>query len=245
VTAGEHERALQVRTTSKARHAVEDVLRELVGAVPASQEAASAHPEERARVIVRAACAKAAAISGGLALPAGPLGLATVLPDLLAIWHVQRQVVVDVAAAFGKTAVVTQEQMVYCLFRHAASQLVRDLVVRAGERMLVRTLSRGAMQALLERIGVRVTQRVLGRAVSRWVPLIGAAAVGAYAWWDTRAVGRTAIDLFRGNLAVEGGTAPGEVAVEGGTAPGEVQGRGDATSSPAASDSHARAPARG
>jgi hypothetical protein len=41
-----------------------------------------------------------------MALPPGPLGLATVIPDLLAIWKLQQQLVADIAAVFGKGVVV-------------------------------------------------------------------------------------------------------------------------------------------
>ena len=41
-----------------------------------------------------------------------------------------------------------------------------------------------------------VTQRVAGTAASRWVPLAGAAAVGAYAYWDTLQVAKTARRLL-------------------------------------------------
>jgi hypothetical protein len=37
-----------------------------------------------------------------------------------------------------------------------------------------------------------VSQRVAGTAASRWLPLAGAAAVGAYAYWDTMQVAKTA-----------------------------------------------------
>jgi hypothetical protein len=43
---------------------------------------------------------------------------------------------------------------------------------------------------------MKITQRSLGRAVSRVVPIAGALGVGAYTWYDTRQVARTALELF-------------------------------------------------
>ena len=83
----------------------------------------------RAQALARHAAVKAAAISGSLALPPGPLGLVTVLPDLVTIWKVQ-QLVADIAAVHGKPAALRQELMVYCLFKHGAAHLARELVVR-------------------------------------------------------------------------------------------------------------------
>jgi hypothetical protein len=49
---------------------------------------------------------------------------------------------------------------------------------------------------LVRSLGVSLTQRVAGTAASRWVPLAGAAAVGAYAYWDTLQVAKTARQLL-------------------------------------------------
>jgi hypothetical protein len=41
-----------------------------------------------------------------------------------------------------------------------------------------------------------VSQRLAGNAAGRWIPLAGAAAVGAYAYWDTTQVANTATRLL-------------------------------------------------
>jgi hypothetical protein len=66
--------------------------------------------------------------------------------------------------------------MLYCLFRHAANHLTRDFVVRAGERF-VSANCQAALCAALTSVGISVTQRVAGTATSRWLPVVGAAAV--------------------------------------------------------------------
>jgi hypothetical protein len=48
----------------------------------------------------------------------------------------------------------------------------------------------------LTSVGVSVTQRVAGTAASRWLPVIGAAAVAGYAYFDTLQVAKTAISLL-------------------------------------------------
>ena len=120
----------------------------------------------------------------------------TVLPDLMAIWRVQSSLVADIASAYGKSGALTQESMVYCLFKHGGAALLRDLVVRVGERAVIRRASLRLMQELLGKIGVRVTARVVGRAASRWIPIAGAVGIGAYAYYDTKKVGDNAIELF-------------------------------------------------
>ncbi len=172
------------------------LFRSLLAEPAASAEGTSADPAVRARRLGSTAAVRAAALSGGLSLPPGPLGLFTLAPDLLMIWRLQRQLVADIAAIYGRTAYFTRESLLYCLFRHGAAHATRDLVVRAGERLLIRAASHQAIHAALARVGIHVTERLAARTASRWVPLIGAVGVGAYAWYDTREVARTAQTLF-------------------------------------------------
>ena len=122
-------------TDSELFRKVSEKLLELVGSIPMSGEHAAAAPRTRARALVRESALKSAAISGSLALPPGPVGLITILPDLFAIWRIQAKLVADIAAVYSKTGFLTTETMLFCLFKHAAAQAVRDLIVRAGERV--------------------------------------------------------------------------------------------------------------
>jgi len=175
---------------------IADAILGLLATPPRTDLPASRDPAAAAHGLARAAAAQAAVISGGLALPPGPLGWLTILPDLVAIWKLQSKAVADIAALFGKSATLSREQMLYCLFRHAAAQAVRDLAVRAGERLIVQRASVGILRRTAERIGVKVTERVVGAALCRWVPILGAVGVGAYAYYDTAQVGRTAVQVF-------------------------------------------------
>jgi hypothetical protein len=109
----------------------------LIGQVPSTDEPKSPDPGTRARAIASRAAMKAALTAGSLALPPGTLGWLTMLPELVAVWKLQAQMVADIAGIYDKNAYLTREQMIYCLFRHTAAQAVRDLVVRVGERILV------------------------------------------------------------------------------------------------------------
>jgi hypothetical protein len=181
-----------------------DAILKLVSTIPETNEIVSMHPEMRAKHIAMAASLKASAISGALAIPPGPLGMLTIIPDLLAVWKIQAQMVVDIAAAYNKNANLSREVMIYCLFKHAASQAVRDLVVRAGERYLIKRTSLRAMQSILQKVGIKVTQKVAGKGVSRWLPIIGAIGVAGYAYYDTNGVAKAARELFSGEIEFDG-----------------------------------------
>ncbi len=175
---------------------VEGAIERAIAVVPAPRTHAMSDPAAAAEAIARRAAKQAALLSGSLALPPGPLGMLTLLPDLFLIWKTQRQMVADIFGVYGRTAELTRVHMLYCLFRHAASQVLRDVVVRTGQRVIAQQVSSGALRAIVNRIGVGVTKRVAGTAATRWVPLVGAAAVGAYAYWDTLQVARTAHQLL-------------------------------------------------
>lgn len=188
--------------SKRVAEAVSDFLTE----VPSSREPAAgskAAAEVRARTIAREAALKAALVSGSLALPSGPASLLTLLPDLLGVWRIQAQMVADIAAAYGHSATLAREQMLYCLFRHAAAQAVRDLAVRAGERYLFRRASVSALQGVAQRVGTTVAKRVMAKSAARWLPAIGALGVAAYAFYDTGEVADTAFELFSKDIELE------------------------------------------
>jgi len=190
---------------------VAGVIERVIADVPEPRTHAVPEPGDAADRIARSAAQKAALVSGSLALPPGPLGLVTVLPDLYLIWKVQRQMVADIFALHGRSAELTRTHMLYCLFRHLASQVLRDVAVRAGQRVVIEQLSSGALRGALSTLGATVTQRLAGTAASRWVPLAGAAAVGAYAYWDTLQVAKTARRLLEASApdAAAAAAAPG------------------------------------
>lgn len=176
---------------------------DFVSLIPPTEEPAASSPDERVRAITISAALRASTVSGTLALPPGPAGITTILPELIAVWRIQTQMVADIAGAYGKTATLSREQMLYCLFKHSAAQAVRDLVVRVGERYLVRHASLRVVQRVAARVGIKVTQRTLAKSVSRWLPVVGALGVASYAYYDTAQVAATAIDLFSKDIDAE------------------------------------------
>jgi hypothetical protein len=182
---------------------IEDAILDLAGKVPTTHEPQSDSPHQRAQALARTAAKAAAGVSGAAALAPGPFGLLTLLPDLMIVWKVQAQLVADIAAAYGQSASLGKEQMLYCLFKHAAAQAFRDLVVRSGERFIVRRAGVKLLQSLAGKIGMQLAQRTVGKAAARYLPLVGAAGVAGYAYYDTRKVAANAIALFSQPIVLE------------------------------------------
>jgi hypothetical protein len=181
---------------------VTQAILDFVSKVPASKIDGSTDPDAEARRIGNHAARRAALTAGSLALPPGPLGWLTILPELTLIWKIQGQMVSDIAAAYGRHAELGREQMLWCLFRHTAAQAFRDVVVRMGDRLVFRRMSHGIAQRVAKQVGVKLTQRTVGEGISRWLPVVGALGVGAYAYYDTGHVASTAIALFSGDMEI-------------------------------------------
>lgn len=185
------------------RPTLADRLLDLVARIPAPREASSDEPAARASHLARNAAAKSAAAAGALALPPGALGWITITPELYAVWRIQAQMVSDIAGAYGKTHLLGREQMLYCLFGHTAAGAFKDLIVRVGERYLIRRTPLSSLYAVGNKIAMLVAQRSAGRVVTRWLPVVGALGVAGFVYVDTGKVADTAIALFESEVDVE------------------------------------------
>jgi hypothetical protein len=193
-------------TDSSITERIVDAILSVVAQIPSSSETQADNPDSRVQSTISNAAIKAATVSAVLSLPPGPMGMLTIVPDLIAIWRIQAQMVADIAAEYGKTAKLTRESMIYCLFKHAAAQALRDLAVRVGGRLLIKRPALRVIQKTLAKVTVKITQRTAGKAISRWIPIISTLGVGAYAYYDTAQVGQTAKDLFSSDFDVESDT---------------------------------------
>ena len=193
---------MAVKPTPKASP-MADAMLQLVLQVPGSTEPVRSHPAERAHAIARKAARTASVVSGSLALPPGIFGWLTVMPELVGVWKLQAQMVSDIASVYGKSKTLGREQMLYCLFKHMSAQVFRDVVVRVGERFVVKQASLKVLQALAQQLGIKVTKSVISKGASRFVPLVGAVGAGVYAYFDTLQVAKTAVELFERETVVD------------------------------------------
>lgn len=181
----------------KIKEKLASLLVELVTDIPESLYTPGDDSDEKIKKMIRQAALKASVVSATLSVPAGFTGVLTSIPDIAAIWRIQAQLVSDIAATYGKFAQLSREAMVWCLFRHSAAQLVRDVAVRTGSRIVVQKISMAALEALLKKIGLKVSTKFLGRVALRAIPAIGAVGNGAYSFYDTTEVGKTAAAYFK------------------------------------------------
>lgn len=185
-------------TKEKLKEKAVNIIFDLITEIPDSLHCATNDPEAKVKLLIQQASFKAATVSATLSIPAaGFTGILTAIPDIAAIWRIQAQLVADVAATYGKLAVLTREAMVWCLFRHSAASLLRDLAVRTGSRIVVQKLSSTALKKIIEKIGLKISSSFVSKTILRAIPAIGAIGNGAYAYYDTTEVGKTAAAYFK------------------------------------------------
>ena len=184
-------------TTDKLKDKAINIIFDLITNIPESIYVSSMDADSRVKLITQRASFKAATVSTTLSIPAGFTGILTAIPDIAAIWRIQAQLVADIAATYGKIALLTREAMVWCLFRHSAAQLLRDVAVRTGSRVVVQKLSTTALKKVIDKIGLKISSTFLSKSLLRAIPAIGAIGNGAYAYYDTTEVGKTAAAYFK------------------------------------------------
>ena len=181
----------------KFKEKLASLLFDLITDIPESLHSPSENSDDKIKKLIRQAAVKASLVSATLSVPAGVTGVLTSIPDIAAIWRIQAQLVSDIAATYGKFAQLSREAMVWCLFRHSAAQLLRDIAVRTGSRIVVQKVSFAVLESILKKIGLKVSTKFLGRAALRAIPAIGALGNGAYSFYDTTEVGKTAASYFK------------------------------------------------
>ncbi|MFO1295587.1 MAG: hypothetical protein U1F25_03275 [Rubrivivax sp.] len=113
------------------------------------------------------------------------------------MWKVQVQLVADIAALYGRKSTLTQEQVLFCLFRReAATGALRDLVARVGERFVVRQPTSALVRMVAAKLAARLARSLVGKGAARWLPVAGAVGLAAYAYRETAQVAEAAAELF-------------------------------------------------
>ncbi len=184
-------------TADKLKDKVASILFDLLTDIPESIHGLNDNPDEKVKRLTQQAALKASTVSATLSIPAGITGIITSIPDIAAVWRIQAQLVSDIAACYGKLALLSREAMIWCLFRHSAASLLRDVAVRTGSRIVIQKLSVSALQKILQKIGLKVSQKMVGKIALRAIPAIGIIGNGAYTFYDTNEVGKTAAAYFK------------------------------------------------
>lgn len=146
-----------------------------------------------------------AVVAGAAGLIPGPWGMLAAVPEIIAVIRNQTKMIFDICVALGKHQHVSRELLVGILLSSMGSG-GGSLIAVQGGKLLVRRASLRVMQKIVAMLGGKVTQQLLKSMVGKWLPVVGAAAMAAWARYTTKKLGEQALDLLS-NEIVDAGEA--------------------------------------
>ncbi len=177
-----------------------NVLNEIVSNIPEhsfSIEGNSKKSGSDAQGRINKAAIQAAALSAGLAIPPGFAGFVTLIPGILAIWKLQRKLVMEIADLYGADPVMRRKRMIHCFAGHSAAQLAKDLLVKDKKWLFLKKTTGEGTEQLMRHLGIGIVKKKgVHCFVQRMVPVLGSVLAGVYAFYDTQRVGRAALEHF-------------------------------------------------
>ncbi|MCG6144188.1 hypothetical protein [Leptospira bandrabouensis] len=160
-------------------------------------------PDNLIQELVQNASFKSGLVSATCSLPPGPLGILSILPELLFLYRIQGHLILDIAALYGKEVQVTKELLLYCLFKHGGAHVFRKIIEESSLKILIRPTTVKVFQTLLEKLGLMISKSLIRKQFARWIPIGGAVVTGTFAYYDTKRVGKTAMELFSKEIHAE------------------------------------------
>jgi len=140
--------------------------------------------------------------------------MVAVIPEIAAVIRNQLAMIYDVGMAYGKSKVMTKELLAGVLIT-AVGASAGSLLVMQGSKVLIRRVSLRAFQQIIVMLAGRITQQALKSAISKWLPVVGTAAMVIWSNYLTRQVGKKAIEIFETEIVLSEEVieeAPAEIA---------------------------------
>ena len=156
-----------------------------------------------AEEMTNAASWKAFSISTAAAIPPGPFGLATILPEIVAVTKIQMNLIYRIAK-YHQQAGKVNRTLVLLIFGNALGFAVgSEFFKTMGSRLLMESAGSQGVGNIALRIGKKISTRILPKTVARWVPFVLAPIFGAFSKSMTMKIGREADKIFSKDLAIE------------------------------------------
>jgi hypothetical protein len=146
--------------------------------------------------IIDEAARRAFRISTTLGLLPGPLGMATILPEVVALVKLQINLVHRIAKHHGKQETVSKELFLLILGNAMGITAGGMLLRKGGTVVVLKSANTRVIRALAKKIGARMIDTAAEKAVARWIPMVTAPLFGYFSRSLTRKIGREAVRLF-------------------------------------------------
>ncbi len=145
-------------------------------------------PEEMTRKASRSAFL----LSTGAGMPIGPIGMATIIPELIGLIKIQVNLIHRIAKYYNQDARVSATVVLFILGNALGVVLKHAVAEKIGAQIAARAVGAEGVKRLTQKIGERIGAELLQRAAGRWMPFILAPLFGYFSLSMTRRVGREA-----------------------------------------------------
>jgi hypothetical protein len=163
-------------------------------------EQSASMPEE----MIDEAAERAFKVSTALGLIPGPLGMAVILPEVIAITRLQVNLICRIARHFRKHEPVNMEIVLLILGNVMGITAGEALARKVGTRLVIRSANSRIANAVARKIGKKVVEEAAEKAIGRWIPLLTAPLFGYFSRSLTKRIGREAVRLLSLEFEREG-----------------------------------------
>ena len=149
------------------------------------------------------AARRAFKLSTALGLIPGPIGMATILPEVAALTRLQINLIKRIARHYHKEEKASAEIILLILGNVLGVAAGETLVRRMGTTLVMRSVNARVVKRIAGTVGTRIVNRAAERAAARWIPVVTAPLFGYMSRSLTRKIGREAERLFSLEMIVE------------------------------------------
>lgn len=160
--------------------------------------------------IINSYAAMNMAVTGGMNLIPGPWGMAAAIPEIAILIRNQLALIYDIGVANGKSNVLNKE-LLAGVFLSAMGSGAGGLLVMHGGKVLVRRAALRVFKKVITALAGNVTQKLLKSMISKWLPIVGAAAMAAWSNYSTRQIGKKAAEILAKPIEVIEGESDDEI----------------------------------
>jgi len=128
-------------------------------------------------------------ISTAAAIPPGPLGWATILPEVIAVTKIQMNLIYKIAQYYEKRGKLNETLVMLIFANEAGVNVGKKVVEKVGRKVIIRALSSKMLRPIIQKIGARIGARITQKMVGRWIPFVLAPLFGAFSKMMTTKIG--------------------------------------------------------
>lgn len=154
-----------------------------------------------------------AAISGGCSLIPGPWGMAAAVPEIILVIQNQLKMVYDIGKAHGHDEKTLDTQLLLEIVLSGTGNAGLTTATIVGQKLILTRAGARTIQRIIALLGGKVTQKLIKSMASKWIPVVGAAAMATWSKYSTEKIGKRADEMFKMHIEYQENTTETEIAI--------------------------------